>query len=100
MIRRFYSHYTFIFPHIYLKDVVVELDSENHIKLVFPFEKEIENTQFYSGLLICLPQDIPLSTTLLNEVKSKEYRPLKKTYSPDLAFECSVYDEDGTKIRL
>lgn len=100
MIRRFYSHYTFIFPDICLKDVVVELDSENHIKLVFPFEKEIENTQFYSGFLIYLPQDISPSTILLNEVKNKEYRPIEKAYSLDLTFECSLYDEDGIKIRL
>lgn len=50
--RRYYSHYTFIYPSTYLKNHIVEMDSANHITSVFPFTEEIEKTEFYSGLLI------------------------------------------------
>lgn len=60
MIKRYYSHYTFIYPDIYLKNVIIELDIENKIFDIFSFEKEIEKTEFYSGWLYFVsdPKDI------------------------------------------
>ena len=46
--KRFYSHYTFIYPDTYLKNNVVELDSENKIVRYFPFCRETEKTELYS----------------------------------------------------
>ncbi|WP_165042974.1 hypothetical protein [Dysgonomonas sp. ZJ709] len=56
--KRYYSHFTFIYPDIYLKNHVVELDSENRIVKCFPFEKEIEKTEFYSGWLMFVPTEL------------------------------------------
>ncbi|MFV0418455.1 MAG: hypothetical protein ACK5KT_06970 [Dysgonomonas sp.] len=52
---RYYSHYTFIYPDTYLRNYIIETDGEGHIVRVFPFESEVEKTEFYSGLLIFLP---------------------------------------------
>ena len=57
MKRRFYSHFTFIYPDTYLKNVIVEINNQNQIIDIFSFEKEIENTEFYSGWL-CFLDDI------------------------------------------
>lgn len=64
--KRFLSHYTFIYPDVYLKNTVVELNDKGNILKIFPFEKEIEKTEFYSGLLMFLPENI--SDTLFNEI--------------------------------
>jgi len=56
--RRYYSHYTFIYPDIYRRNSVVEINGEYQITHIFPFEREIERTEFYSGLLIFLPDNI------------------------------------------
>lgn len=53
---RYYSHYTYIYPNLLLKNYVVEMDDAMHIKKIFPFEQEIERTEFYSGLLAFLPK--------------------------------------------
>lgn len=55
--KRYYSHYTFIYPDVRLKNYVIELLG-NRIVKIFPFEKEIANTEFYSGTLFFLPIDI------------------------------------------
>ncbi|MDU1889402.1 MAG: hypothetical protein E6767_01825 [Dysgonomonas sp.] len=54
--RRYFSHYTLIYPSIYLKNHVVEVDADFHIIRIFPFSEEIEKTEFYSGLLVFVPQ--------------------------------------------
>ncbi|MDR2953854.1 MAG: hypothetical protein LBV43_02095 [Prevotella sp.] len=38
-----------------MKQHIVEIDATGRIINVFPFEKETENTRFYSGLLLFLP---------------------------------------------
>ncbi|NDV69552.1 hypothetical protein [Dysgonomonas sp. 25] len=92
---RFYSHYTFIWPDIYLKNVVVELDAENKIQRIFPFEKEIENTEFHSGWLYFIPGgkgfSIPQSapSTQYQEATAIEYSSTQSY---------SVYNEDKTRI--
>lgn len=52
---RYFSHYTFIYPDTFLKNYIIETDGQGHILKLFPFEREIANTEFYSGLLIFFP---------------------------------------------
>lgn len=59
--RRIYSHYSFIYPNQHYKDVVVEMDKKNNIKRIFPFEKEIEDTEFYSGRVFFLPEGVSVN---------------------------------------
>lgn len=67
--KRYYSHFTFIYPDIYLKNHIVEMDSNGRIVRCFPFEKEIERTEFYSGLLAFIPKDMELSEISIDFVK-------------------------------
>lgn len=53
--RRFYSHYAFIYPDIYLKDCIVELDLSKNNITYYPFIHEVANTEFYSGWLFFVP---------------------------------------------
>ncbi|GEM_PF-6227987 len=62
--HRYFSHYTFIYPDIYLKNHIVEMNDDGHIVRYFPFEKEIEKTEFHSGLLMFVPKDITLDEIL------------------------------------
>ncbi|MDR0824524.1 MAG: hypothetical protein LBN74_05480 [Prevotella sp.] len=55
--KRYFSHYTFIYPNIYLKNHVIETDDEKIVQ-AFPFDKEIAMTEFYSGLLLFVPPGI------------------------------------------
>jgi len=98
--KRFYSHYTFIYPDIHLKNFILELDCDNHITNCFPFEKEIENTCFYSGLLIFVPDhqkfDYEIISGLKKEITNNTVRPnnKKEIYLPS-KHAYSVYTEDG-----
>lgn len=56
--KRYYSHYAFIYPDIYLKNYIVEMGDDNRIVRAFPFEKEVERTEFYSGLLLYIPLEL------------------------------------------
>lgn len=56
--KRYFSHYTFIYPDILLKNHVLEL-SEGDV-VFYQYTHEIANTEFYSGLIICLPENISL----------------------------------------
>ncbi|NDV78529.1 hypothetical protein [Dysgonomonas sp. 511] len=58
--KRYFSHYTFIYPDIFLKNYIVEVNDSSVITNVFPFEKEIEKTEFYPGILVFLPFGEPL----------------------------------------
>ncbi|WP_165023365.1 hypothetical protein [Dysgonomonas sp. ZJ279] len=71
--KRYYSHFTFIYPDIYLKNHVVELDSENRIVKCFPFEKEIEKTEFYSGWLMFIPQMVQLNNDLIESLRKGQF---------------------------
>lgn len=66
--KRYYSHYTFIYPDIYLKNHVVEMDDNERIIRVFPFTKEVEKTEFYSGLLMFLPDNVPFSREIQENI--------------------------------
>lgn len=55
--ERYFSHYTFIYPATYLTSHIVELQ-DNKVISCFPYEKQISNTQFISGLLLLLPEGV------------------------------------------
>ncbi|NDW17592.1 hypothetical protein D0T53_01510 [Dysgonomonas sp. 216] len=54
--KRYYSHYTFIYPNTLLEKTVFELNEDGFIERYFPFDKEIANTEFHSGILIFIPE--------------------------------------------
>jgi hypothetical protein len=54
--HRYYSHYTFIYPDIYVKNYIVEMDNNGKIIRIFPYDREVEKTEFYSGLLAFIPE--------------------------------------------
>ena len=98
--KRYYSHFTFIYPDHYLKNHIIELDDNNHIIKVFPFEKEIASTSFFSGLLIFIPSNIRLSNDILASIKKEISEPSvddKKTFlsqnEPHI-----IYNEDGNIV--
>lgn len=64
--RRFYSHYTFIYPDIYLKNHIVETSDNLEIIRVFPYEREIEKTEFYSGWLAFVPEGEVVNNDILS----------------------------------
>ena len=53
--KRLYAHYTFIYPDKYLENYVVELNRQGFILSYYPFEKEMANTEFFSGLQVFIP---------------------------------------------
>lgn len=69
--KRYYSHYTFIYPDIYLRNCVVEVNDESQITNVFTFDKEIERTEFYSGLLLFMPVDTELSKKTESDIENR-----------------------------
>ena len=71
--RRYFSHYTYIHPDIYLKNHIVELDEEFHIIRFFPFKKEIEKTEFHSGLLVFIPKENGNIEEVLNQVNEDSF---------------------------
>ena len=101
--RRYYSHYAYIYPDLYLKNSVVELDDTNRIIRFFPFEKEIENTEFYSGVLVFLPNDLSLDKNIfakyIQDARIMTNNDTLLTYNVAiLDFSYVVYDEDGSSI--
>lgn len=96
--KRYYSHYTFIYPDIYLKNHIVEMDSDGHIVNCFPFEKEIERTEFYSGVLAFIPQDFSSDVNMyLINIRSK-FDEVKESsfFMSDSIY--NLYDETGMKL--
>jgi hypothetical protein len=69
MMKRYYSHYTFIYPDIFLKNHLVEINSDSQIMRIFPFDKETERTEFYSGLLLFLPGSAHLQIDIESTIK-------------------------------
>lgn len=101
--RRFYSHYAFIYPDIYLRNYVLEFDPQNRIINYFLFKKEIENTLFYSGLLVVVPADIELTPAYIPDLKrqiisdSVRWNDVRRL---DLPTQDTflIYDEDGNLL--
>ncbi len=85
--KRYFSHYTYIYPDIFLKNHVVEADETDRIIRVFPFEKEIEKTEFYSGLLAFLPQGMNYDRDILLPVLKKgEFSAEPVSFSSDISY--------------
>lgn len=69
--KRYYSHYTFIYPDIYLRNHIVEIDDDMKSISFYPFEREIERTEFYSGLLAFIPENsLDKKDHILSDAKS------------------------------
>jgi hypothetical protein len=81
--KRYYSHYTFIYPDISLKNHIVELNDNDEITTYFPFGTEIEKTEFYSGLLIFLPDTVSATDSLINNIKSEVRNRFAESDIPD-----------------
>lgn len=71
--KRYYSHYTYIYPDIFLKNCIIEIDDKQRITYIFPFKKEIEKTEFYSGLLLFLPEGTVLSEDIYTGIKDADF---------------------------
>ena len=69
--RRYYSHYTYIYPDIYLSNHIVELDTKGCVSCYFPFEKEVEKTEFYSGVVLFLPMFVLADRSLVDKIKAE-----------------------------
>lgn len=69
--RRYYSHYTYIYPDLYLSNHIVELDKEGRVSCYFPFEKEVEKTEFYSGVVLFLPMFVLADRSLVDKIKAE-----------------------------
>ncbi len=84
--KRYYSHYTFIYPNIYLKNYIVEVNDKGQITNAFPFSREVEKTKFYSGLLLFHPDGIEFN--LQDRLKSDLFINPNKS----LVFSCEKYN--------
>lgn len=82
MKRRFFSHYIYLEPAILLKNFIVEMDDERHIINLYPFEKEIERTEFYSGILVFVEDN--QSSTQISLEKIKKIEPKREDFIFDI----------------
>ena len=79
--KRISAHYIYFPSGETYKLHYAELDDNNCFKGVFPLEKEISGTAFFTGILILLKEDISPSI-LLNKLKE-----LNKSYLDKTVFE-------------
>lgn len=56
-----------------MQNHIVEMDDDRRIIRVFPYDKEVEKTEFYSGLLIFLPDNIPFTKELQENIKKSDF---------------------------
>ena len=77
--RRYYSHHAYIYPDTYLSNHIVELDTEGRVSCYFPFEREVEKTEFYSGVILFLPMFVLADTSLIDKLEET----VKNKYSKD-----------------
>lgn len=79
--KRYYAHYTFIYPDIFLKNHIVEIADEGAIAGYYLFERELSHTEYHSGIQVFLPQ------SLLNNIEIEDlinsYTELKDFTSED-----------------
>lgn len=97
--KKYYSHYTFIYPDICLKNCIVELNNQSFISAFYTFEKEIANTIFHSGLLIFFPQNIEPDRDLLLSFKNRnlfQSEIAQSVVPKDTPYQ--VYDENGIML--
>ncbi|MDR1092417.1 MAG: hypothetical protein LBL79_15220 [Prevotella sp.] len=97
--RRYYSHYTFIYPDTYVKNCIVEMDDNRKILRFFPFTKEMEKTEFYTGHLLFLPLNDLFTNSELNNLVSGKYFSIdtkKENFDSNIRY--GVYTLDGDTI--
>lgn len=90
--KRYYSHYTFIYPNIYIKNYIVEMDDNRRIIRVFPYSREVEKTEFYSGLLAFLPDNIPFTEELLADIKKLPFSGQERIEWQDVSYKMYIED--------
>ncbi|WP_163305969.1 hypothetical protein [Dysgonomonas sp. 521] len=93
--KRYYSHYTFIYPDIYLRNSVVEVNNESQITNVSAFDIEIESTEFYSGLLLFIPVDTELSGEVEADIQNQIFSNTNTAPIPDKRYRM-IHNEDFT----
>jgi len=92
--KRYYSHYTYIHPDIFLKNSIVETDDECRITRIFPFDREIERTEFYSGLLLFLQEGIDLSEDMYGRIKDADFISVGLDISLNDHYSIIIHKED------
>lgn len=92
--KRYYSHYTYIYPNTYLKDTVVELDNTNNITRVFPFEKEIEKTVFSPGALFFIPNSMRINPYFVDYTKKQLFEALGEETLEDIEVNAIICNLD------
>lgn len=93
--KRYYSHYTYIYPDTYLKNTVVEMDDTNNIVKVFPFEKEIAKTEFRSGALFFVPNTMRINPYFIDFTKKQLFEKLAEEFNSEVevnAIICNLED--------
>lgn len=100
--KRYYSHYSYIYPDIYLKNHIIEMNDIMHIVRCLPFEKETADTIFHSGTLIFIPEEIEISDIQPDKCYNKNTVSTthKKIISGHLKpIPYKVYDEEMSNIK-
>lgn len=63
-----------------MKNCIVETNGEGVIVKIFPFEAEIEKTEFYSGLLVFYPSvKVYVRETVLKKLQYIEFGKIKNS---------------------
>ena len=98
--KRYYAHFTILYPNIYLKNIVVELDCENRISSLIPYCKEIEKTEFHSGYIYLIPSHISLDKLVLDNLKNElqESQINDVCNKIDMTISYQIYDDSCNKI--
>lgn len=84
--KRYYSHYIYIYPDIFMKNCVIEMDDKHRIIHIFQFKKEVEKTEFYSGLLLFLPEGTDLSEDMFTKIKDADFKSVDMNISSDNSY--------------
>lgn len=91
--KSYFSHYIFIYPNIYLKNSIIQLSLEGYIMDIIPFEKEIPNTEFYSGLLLLIPKCLNTNILLLTQEVNNLILSNNTIYTEYSDFHIDIYSD-------
>lgn len=70
--KRYYAHYTFIYPDIFLTNHILEIAQDDTLLKYYPFEREVAQTEFHSGLQVFIPHTIIASINVEELFRSKD----------------------------